>query len=127
MPFILNQSHAITYLANWYKEHPDYNGFTRGALEAIADYLDETETTMEVDPIQLACEWEEFESLEALREHCSDYTGYPSDADDETLLEWVNEQTTCLSLPRWRGRAERAHAIEPFEYGTQTRYVLVQF
>jgi hypothetical protein len=112
MSFILNQAHAINYLANWYTANPDYNSFTHEALEAIADFADETETPMEVDPVQLACEWEEFDSIEALRERFADYSGYDaSDADDETLLEWVNEQTTCLT----------------FELGTQTRHVLIQF
>jgi hypothetical protein len=111
MSFILNQSHAITYLANWYKANPDYNSFSHEALEAIADYADETETPMEVDPIQLACEWEEFESIEALRKAFRCYSSCPTSVDDDSLLEWVNEQTTCLT----------------FEYGTQTRYVLVQF
>jgi hypothetical protein len=111
MPFILNKAYAISFLAHWYRENPNYNAFSHKALEAIADYLDETETTMEVDPIQLACEWEEFETVEALREHLECYTGYSNDLVAEALLEWVNAQTICL----------------PFECGVQTRYVLAQF
>ena len=111
MSFVLNQAYAISFLAHWYTTNPDYNGFSHEALEAIADFADGAETTMEVDPIQLACEWEEFESVEALRERYADYSGCDASDDVETLLEWVNEQTICL----------------PFEYGTQTRYVLVQF
>jgi hypothetical protein len=111
MSFTLARSHVIAYLTDWYREHPNCRGFSQEGLEAIAAIADEIGTPREVSPIQLACEWEEFETVDALREHLVGYTGYSTDLGDEALLEWVNVQTICL----------------PFEFGVQTRYVLAQF
>jgi len=101
MSFILNQSHAIGYLADWYKEHPDYNGFSYGALEAIAGYLSETETDREVDPVQLACEWREETLEEAVNTYCGTIPTEVSElieSDRGEVLYWFNQQTNFLSI-----------------------------
>lgn len=75
------------------KAFEDYgreNQFSREALFALFDYLEELEQDigedMELDVIGLCCDYTEYYSLEEFKEQCND--GYDSieDIEDETTV-----------------------------------------
>lgn len=105
MPFILNCSHAIQYLA-------DRTNFTYQAVEAIASYHIDTHSQQEVDPTQLSGDWTEADTLSRLVADYKHVDGFPTDIhDDDAIIEWFKEKTVFI----------------PFQYATSTHYVLLNF
>lgn len=64
--------------------------FSRGALFAIFDYLEELEQDigedMELDVIGICCDYTEYESLEEFQEQCNDSYKSIEDIEDETTV-----------------------------------------
>lgn len=67
------------------------NQFSRAALEAIFDYLEEIEPEMELDPIGICCEFAEYETAtEAAAEYGELFS------DEVEAIEWLEERTHVL-------------------------------
>ena len=66
------------------------NQFSREALFALFDYLEQfeqdTEEDMELDVIGLCCDFIEYESLEAFNEDCGTEYATIEDLEDETQV-----------------------------------------
>lgn len=73
--------------------------FSSEALDALFDYLDDSEDDYELDVIALCCEWNEMDVKECVEAYNIDI----SDADDEDEVmdiveEYLNDETTCIRL-----------------------------
>ena len=71
--------------------------FSRAALFALFEYLEEFENStgeeIELDPIGICCEWEEYSSArEAASEH-----GFEAEDDDEAE-KWLGRKTTVVQF-----------------------------
>jgi hypothetical protein len=77
--------------------------FTRPALFALFDYLEEYENSCEVelelDPVAICCDWAEYPSaLAAAKEYGFDEVcGDDADCEPEAL-EWLREQTQVVEF-----------------------------
>ena len=78
------------------------NNFSREALLALYEYLDELSNmvdsgTFELDVIGICCEWSEYASLEELREAYS-HSLPRSDYDDDAAIEWLGDRANVIAL-----------------------------
>lgn len=67
------------------------NHFSREALEAIFDFLEEMDPNTEIDPIAVCCEFAEYETaIEAAVEYGEPFS------DEVEAIEWLEERTHVL-------------------------------
>jgi hypothetical protein len=83
-----------------FRAHGRENQFSYPALRALFEYFEafeeETDTELELDPIAICCEWQEFSTaLEGAKAF-----GYLEgvDSKDETPLEWLENRTQALEF-----------------------------
>jgi len=71
--------------------------FTRAALFALFEYLEEYENStgeeIELDPIAICCEWSEYETA---REAAAEY-GFDAEDDDAAEM-WLGRKTTLVQF-----------------------------
>ena len=75
---------------NAFEDYGRENQFSRAALFALFDYLEELEQDigedMELDVIGICCDYTEYESLEEFQEQCNDSYKSIEDIEDETTV-----------------------------------------
>ena len=65
--------------------------FSREALEAIFDYMEEVDPNTELDPIGICCEWTEYPTaIDAAAEYGELFS------DEVEAIEWLEKRTTVI-------------------------------
>ena len=76
------------------------NQFSYPALCALFEYLeafeDDTDTELELDPIALCCDWQEFDTALAAAQAFGYRDGV--DSKEETPLEWLQNRTQAIEF-----------------------------
>jgi hypothetical protein len=76
------------------------NQFSYPALCALFEYFEafeeETDTELELDPIAICCEWQEFETALSGAKAFGFQDGV--DSKDETPIEWLENRTQALEF-----------------------------
>ena len=76
------------------------NQFSYPGLCALFDYLErfeeDTDTELELDPIALCCEWQEFDTALAAAQAFGYCDGV--DSKEETPLEWLQNRTQAIEF-----------------------------
>ncbi len=76
------------------------NQFSYPALCALFEYFEafeeDTDTELELDPIALCCEWQEFDTALAAAQAFGYRDGV--DSKDETPIEWLENRTQALEF-----------------------------
>ena len=74
--------------------------FTRAGLCALFDHLErleeDTDTELELDPIALCCDWQEFDTALAAAQAFGYRDGV--DSKEETPLEWLQNRTQAIEF-----------------------------
>jgi len=83
-----------------FRAHGRENQFSYPALRALFEYFeafeDDTGEELELDPIAICCEWQEFETALSGAKAFGYLDGV--DSKDETPIEWLENRTQALEF-----------------------------